>query len=147
MNSSNKFQNLPAVLDFQEYSRYLSDSSSAIWNNSCSGRRADFIFSDTQSPVFLSDHTKNLDTEYLLKKREDQDPPLLSREGDFLFSKARAKVITLKIIFKWEREEEKWGSSTFGANLFLLSACHHMSLMLEAETNTLSKYFRHLLLK
>jgi len=63
------------------------------------------------------------------------------------FSKARAKVITLKLIFKWEREEEKRGSSTFGANLFLLSACHHMSFMLETETNTLSKYFRHLLLK
>lgn len=43
-------------------------------------------------------------------------------------------------------EEEKWGCSTFGANLFLLSACHHMSFMLETETNTLSKYLGHLLL-
>ena len=68
-------------------------------------------------------------------------------QGEMFFSKARAKVITLKLIFKWEREEEKRGSSTFGANLFLLSACHHMSFMLETETNTLSKYFRHLLLK
>lgn len=84
--------------------------------------------------------------ECLLKKRDDEDSLVLGREG-FFFSKARAKVITLKLIFKWEREEEKWGSSTFGANLFLLSACHHMSFMLGTETNTLSKYFRHLLLK
>lgn len=89
---------------------------------------------------------KHLAVECLFKKREDQDSLVLCREG-FFFSKARAKVLTLKLIFKWEREEEKLGSSTFGANLFLLSACHHMSFMLETETNTLSKYFRHLLLK
>lgn len=30
MNSSNEFQDIPSVLDFQEYSRYFGDSSSTV---------------------------------------------------------------------------------------------------------------------
>lgn len=89
---------------------------------------------------------KTLAKEHLLKKREDQDPFHLAREGFFFFKQGTCQSNNSKANFHGGREEEKWSSSTFGANLFLLSACHHMTFMLETETNTLSKYFRYLIL-
>lgn len=71
----------------------------------------------------------------------------LGKEGFFFFQQGTCQSNNTKANFRVGKGREKVGSSTFGANFFLLSACHHMSFMLETETNTLSKYYRHLLLK